>query len=510
MKNRIVVITISAIIVLSIAYKGYAQSVALTEYFQTGYSMRHKLNPALLPQYGYVNIPALGAVSVNIGSNLGLANFLFPLSNGDLATFMHPDISDDQFLSKLKDVNYMQSSVEMSILSVGWFWGRSFWSVDISAHADINASLPYELFHFVKTEMDENPTDYKIRDIEMRVRAYSSLAIGYARAITPEWRMGAKFKFIYSGADMKLEVPQMDIHMSENQWKVMSNARATLAGGLASFTKNGDTVTGINLGFDPSSFGYGGAIDFGFEFKPNAVRGLRFSVGVTDLGFIYYKKADVQRASANGEVVFDGFDNIGTDMDATETTNKLNEDLKDMISLVEDNERRSYSSMLYARLNAGLEYDFFLDKFSVGLLSSTLFNPDRISTELTVSLNMKLLKWLSLSVSYSFLQTQQTIGWALNITPKWGLNLFLASDYTPLVTNPQYIPLNKAHISTTIGLSIPIGNNTLNHRGKENMSDEIEIGFEQDNGQTNKKSKETKKTKDSPEPESESDNILGE
>ncbi|MEG2666622.1 MAG: DUF5723 family protein, partial [Bacteroidales bacterium] len=94
--------------------------------------------------------------------------------------------------------------------------------------------------------------------------------------------------------------------------------------------------------------------------------------------------------------------------------------------------------------------------------STTVFRKTNIKTELTVSLNIHPLEWLSLSASYSFLNTAKTIGWALNITPKWGLNLFLASDYTPLVMSPQGIPISKAHVNVQVGLSIPIGNNRLN------------------------------------------------
>ena len=49
-----------------------AQGPALSEYFLPGYNQRHWLNPALMPQFGYFNFPALGMIGVDVQSNLGL------------------------------------------------------------------------------------------------------------------------------------------------------------------------------------------------------------------------------------------------------------------------------------------------------------------------------------------------------------------------------------------------------------------------------------------------------
>ena len=83
-----------------------AQSgVAGVEYFQPGYAYRHMLNPAFVPQWGYVGIPVLGLFNMDVRSNLGLADFLYPLENGKLGTFMHPEVSSEEFLSNIKKRN---------------------------------------------------------------------------------------------------------------------------------------------------------------------------------------------------------------------------------------------------------------------------------------------------------------------------------------------------------------------------------------------------------------------
>ncbi|MDE7102550.1 MAG: hypothetical protein K2O37_07110, partial [Bacteroidales bacterium] len=51
------------------------------------------------------------------------------------------------------------------------------------------------------------------------------------------------------------------------------------------------------------------------------------------------------------------------------------------------------------------------------------------------------------------------LGWAVNITPKYGLNLFISSNYTPLYVGKAFMPLKRAHANVQFGLTFAIGNN---------------------------------------------------
>ena len=75
--------------------------VSGVEYFQPGYSYRHLLNPAFVPLCGYVGIPVLGNLNASVGSNMGLSTLLYPLSDGSLGTFMHPEVDADAFMKKI-------------------------------------------------------------------------------------------------------------------------------------------------------------------------------------------------------------------------------------------------------------------------------------------------------------------------------------------------------------------------------------------------------------------------
>lgn len=437
-----------------------AQGPAMTEYFMPGYNQRHWLNPALLPHSGYFNFPGLGMINVGLQGNLGLGSLLYPLENGKMGTFLHPDVSAEAALKNFHKNNHLNVNADVSLLSWGWYEGTSFWSVDLSVHAHGDVNLPYEAFEFLKRGMTGDPTSYRLKNIGINAQAWASLAFGHARAITPEWHVGGKFKVLYSAFDLSANLPKTDLLLSGDVWKVQTNGLGQMHGVLQPVV-SGDSLSGFEFGHFGKDAGYGIAFDFGFEYRPNYVRGLRFSFALTDIGFIAYRKQTGAELTLSGEAVYEGMDlsleNGGGEMN-------LNADF----GLTAEVSPKTYCRALFARMNAGVEYDFYLDMFSVGLLSSTYLNWHHVTTELTASLNMKLLHWLSLSVSYSFLKTRQSIGWALNITPRWGLNFFFASDYTPVVYDRINIdgakvpmPSRQINAQFMFGLSIPIGNSVL-------------------------------------------------
>ena len=51
-----------------------------TAYFMEGSTFRSQFNPAFAPLRGYVNIPAIGGVNINVGGNIAEA-----ISSGRLA-----------------------------------------------------------------------------------------------------------------------------------------------------------------------------------------------------------------------------------------------------------------------------------------------------------------------------------------------------------------------------------------------------------------------------------------
>ncbi len=427
------------------------------QYFQPGYAYRHTLNPAFVPQWGYVSFPALGDINMGLTSNLGIADFLYPLKNGSVGTFLHPEVTPERFLKNIKRTNYLNLNFDMSIVSTGWFWGRSFWSVDVRVKAGVQLMAPYEFFEFLKRGMDKNPAVYNIKNMGAQAQAYTEIAVGYARDLDEQWSVGGKFKFLTGVSTASLWVRNMQITLSDEVWKVNSQADMHVFGRLVEL----ETEDNLSLRFGGLSLpsGYGIAVDLGAEFRPAFANGLRFSASVLDLGFLCYGQENVRKYEAQGEVEYTGFEDLGMDMDLSGEIERLTDDMLGMFDFKEVPVYKNYVKRVTPTLNFAVEYGFWGNRFSVGLLSSTTFYALHPESELSVVGNIHPARWFSVSLAYAFVGNRRGLGWAVNITPKYGLNLFISSNYTPLYVGKAFMPLKRAHANVQFGLTFAIGNN---------------------------------------------------
>ena len=65
-------------------------------YFFDSSIQRVKMNPAFAPKTNYFTLPVLGDLSLNVNSNIGVSNFLFP-KNGELYTYLNQNVSSAEF-----------------------------------------------------------------------------------------------------------------------------------------------------------------------------------------------------------------------------------------------------------------------------------------------------------------------------------------------------------------------------------------------------------------------------
>ena len=77
-----------------------------TAYFMEGSTLRSQFNPAFAPLRGYVNIPGLGGLDINVSGNLSIDKILYP-RNGKLVTLLDSSVSTADALSGLKADNLL-------------------------------------------------------------------------------------------------------------------------------------------------------------------------------------------------------------------------------------------------------------------------------------------------------------------------------------------------------------------------------------------------------------------
>lgn len=455
------IIILFVLMMLSVSLHN-AAAQSRTSYFVRNSTQNNELNAAFAPDQGYIGFPFLSGVNFQIGSNLGVSNFLFPLSNGSTGLFLNSEVAPEEFLSGIRKSNLMGINLNYKLVDAGWYTGKdSFWTLSFGIKADVEASLPGELFRFAKLGMYDDPSSYSIRDMGVSGQVYGQIALGYSQGLD-KWvkglRIGGKVKVLASMMDVQADVSRLDLNMSSQSWSVKSNAVGHILGGGLNpvFDENGH-VNGFR--FNPSSLGvagFGAAFDLGVEYtisEGTPVDGMRFSLSVTDLGFISYGKDKSTLLSADGnEFVYDGLDGIGLDTDFNETLSTLGDELLTMVSFSELPVTKEQVRMMTATLYAGVDYSFLKDKMNVGLLYSARFGRFRTENELTLAWNYAPTRAFDIALSYSLLRTHSTIGWLMTVTPRRGIGIFFGSDFTPV----NYTALKFSGVDILEGVTIPV------------------------------------------------------
>lgn len=425
------------------------------QYFDPGFAHRHYYNPALAPRMGYVSIPLLGRLNVVAGTNLGLSDLVFPTQDGRLVNFMNASVSPDQFLSGLDEWNKVVGSLSLDVISAGWHRTKTFWNFGVRFKTMLQGNIPKGFFEVVKRGMYQDPTVYHVQDMDVSIKSYMEASVGFARNIGAGFTIGANLKFLVGVAEAEFRLKSLDTYMGADEWRFSTAAEMSIYGPLVRLNVEDGAVSGIGLGeIRPS--GYGGAVDLGMEYHPTFLPGLRVSVSVLDLGMIGYSAKDVCRYYSDGTISYKGAGSGNLDEFYDESLDGLFDKLTDMFEFHGDQNPVSEMRRLNTVLNLAAEYSFWNGRFGIGLLNTNTFYRSHTDAELSLIASLRPLDWISLSLSYSFIHGREGLGWALNITPKVGLNIFVASNYTSFVVNPQMIPLNHARMNLQFGVTVPL------------------------------------------------------
>lgn len=467
MKRIFLKYTLAGAVLLSSAFTISAQNMR-SGYFMDGYAYKFKMNPAMGSSRGFVALSALGNSNIGINSNLGLSSVLYPKQDGSgLTTFLNSEVDTREALSKFSSHNYMNTNTDLSVVTFG-FWGkkgRMFHTVDLSVKADVETSLPYDLFRFAK-EGSVNGNVFDLSDTGVKANAHVSLAYGFSLPIGKHVRFGARTKFlmgigdveaslkgtkfttgaegIYSVTDgtLKAALP-LGMYLPVNEqnyvdWKSFPETLSTDAGAISS------TCTNFGAAFD-----LGVTVDFLEDFTASA--------SVIDLGFISWNNYSAASAARDTEgnpkttyVVKGGeendFENLG---------DRFLECLD--FNVGADRTRRAI--MLDPTVYIGLEYRMpFYRRMSVGLLSTTKISGIYTWTEGRLSVNVNPTNWFSATTNYAYSTFGHSAGLAFTFHLP-GFNFFVGTDsYLPMLNvSPQFIPINRINTSTTFGINIMFG-----------------------------------------------------
>lgn len=468
---------IISIIIMFLSVVGlHAQQNLRTAYFLDGYTYAYKMNPALQGERGFVSIPVLGKLSLGVESKLGISTFIKP-SDGKLVTFLHPDISDNEFLSGMNRGNVMFANMDIPVIAFGFWTGKAYHTVDLSVRADAGANLTKDLFHFMKVGSADGTDTWDISDFGARAEARMELAYGYSRRFGENVSVGARVKALMGVARADLAMETMNLKLNGDEWAVTAKGVADFAGVLDVRTK-GQTGSATDPAHHDlidwnalhikskdeikkylSSPSMGLAVDLGVAV--DLLDYLTVSASVLDLGFIGWNDA-VHATTPETAWSFTGFENLSLDGETAigGQFESLKDDLLGAMNFMKSGENGGKNSVnLSATAHLGIEARMpFYERLSVGILGTHRFAGAYSWTEGRFSLNWALLKAFSLSGSYAISNMGNSLGAAMNIHLP-GFTLFAGVDSLLPLTNvtPNMIPIDSCNTNLAVGLNIAFG-----------------------------------------------------
>lgn len=446
------------------AMAGASAQKLKTSYFMEGSIPRYDMNAALTPMDGYVNLPFIGAVDVKVNNNyLSVRNLIYPTAGGGHTIFLNSSVDAQMFMKRMPA--HPNIGVETNIGLVGFGnYNREhnyFWSFGWNFRAVGDVSLSRELFGTLKNFSNGY---HSFDGMAIDASSYNEFAFGFAMPVG--WEnlvIGGRVKLLtgIANAEVSFDTAYIDV--------TSDYALAVLGGSVRAANGAGFKMSGFGSGtlkqwLDHmkgwSSRGlldsWGAGIDFGAEAKFLDER-LKVSIGVNDLGFIYWGggRGAVQGRLDNYTVDFRGYNTSG----GQDGKGAVELSKTDNVTFTETGSE-GYSRRLVTTLNVGAEYNFFDNLLGLGLLSHTRFGKYHTQSELTAAATVRPCKWFTAALSHTMINNRAgNFGFAFNFHPR-GINFFLGCDYIPThygKINGHVVPVSTKPFNIHFGLAFTPG-----------------------------------------------------
>lgn len=513
--KRTILVALVALFTLSAS----AQQVT-TLYFLENAPMRHTINPAFQPvSKGFINFSPLGWMSFGLGNNsLTMSDVLFvDPTTGKTITPLHPNADRQQFLKQMRSMTYINGDLTIGLLNMGFrIKENGYLMIGLNERIEGGVTLPKSMFSFFldggMKDLTGGINTISLGGMGAGVTAYSEFSGGYSHKLNDQWTIGGKLKLLFGQAYAGLNSKNLHIDANAEQWRLQGDLGMTI-GGPVNMNYMAQYIDGKNVlemidGFKDGSFdanqlidyktdgkvdvkkvlnmvtpaGYGAALDFGFAWKP--IENLQVSAALTDLGFIYWVKGGKFNCAV--DTVFDGVGEIdysdpryheNHDPNQPFSTDSLMNQVKENLMGLLGGVKMSgagvgFAKMTSARLNVGLDANFWDNRVGVGIVSATRLYNARLYEEVTFGVAFRPVNWFNIAATYSLMNNGKysNIGAGISLMPYDGINMTLAMDYIPTsyaklptgnpVGDPMYVLPDKMKMfNIALGFSICWGSN---------------------------------------------------
>ncbi|MBO4764498.1 MAG: hypothetical protein J5508_02145 [Bacteroidales bacterium] len=418
-------------------------------YFFENSLMRSKLNPAFAPKNDYASIIGIGNFNVDIASNVGLKNFIFP--DGDVNyLFLNDAVPAEKFLSKMpKRDPYLQKRVETDLFGVGMKAGRD-------GYATLSLSLVENGKYVVSGDMlryakSSKSTDLRIFEgSSVCLAGYAALAAGYSHdlsAFVEGLRAGARIKLLLGLAAADIAIDKAGLQTGEDQISALLHGTGSLSG----IRLTADNGFAIAL---PQFNSFGAAIDLGVSYRfpidgPWLVEGLELSASVCDIGGLKYRHT-LSSLLLDHQFNFTGIGDLTSDVSA-----KLEQTVNDLKAFtdIDPSEGDAFAYWLPASIHVGATA--LLPQINAN--AALLYYHAEGHSNVMIAGGYSPYEFLNLGLNWTFIGPANRLGFYAEFIPRKYLGLFLGMECASLSSNNRYIPVRNFTESISFGVNVLFG-----------------------------------------------------
>jgi hypothetical protein len=447
----------------------------------------HLLNPALRPSNSfYLGLPAITGINLNLNNNfIGFSDVFMKGGSADsVITILHPDNNIDDFIKKIKNVEYFAPDVNIQLFGLGFSAGKELYVFfDIIDRVEAKVSFPGDLLklglqgneQFLGTKID-------LTGLGIGAKYYREYGLGFSKKFTNKLRIGAKAKLLSGIASLSVKNNALSLTVNDDYSHSISADMSVNISGPVDVTLKPDNSIDEFLVNDiddvpvfllkTSNMGLG--IDIGAVYEIS--NKLLVSASIIDFGYIKWK-TDVTNLNVKSDFVFSGF-NIEDVVDGTKTLDELATEMVDSLknSFKISETHNAFTTFLPTAINVGASYNL-TKSISVGFLSHSLITSGQFRESVTLSANVNLGNSLSTSFSYTAANhSYNNLG--LGVAFRLGIvQFYTIADKIPLIYNriiindPKSIVLPNSWntINFRIGMNLAFGNNMKKKTDKPMM-----------------------------------------
>jgi hypothetical protein len=449
----------------------------------------HLLNPALRPSNKfYLGVPALTGININVNNNfVNFSDVIMPNQTGDsIISFLHPDYNVDNFISKLKTINYIAPEVNIQLLGLGFNAGKDlFVTLDVTERIVGNFALPKDLFVLaLKGNNDYLGKTINLSGLDARLRYFHEFGMGFSKNFGKKLRIGVRGKLLFGVANISLNNRSLGLTVGDDfSYDFNADLSASISGPVKVYMGTENKIDSLVLDeemikkpayyLSPENMGLG--LDLGAVYQLTGR--IQLSASITDLGYINWKR-DITNLQANSTFKFSGL-NITDIVSGTRTFKEIGQEMVDSLknSFTISKDSSGFSTFLPVGVSVGGKYNLS-KSLSLGILSHSVITGKQLRQALTMSANLNIGNAFSTSFSYTAENRSfDNLGAGLAFRAGF-FQFYIVADKIPvswnkIITNNKTIPLpyNWNTINLKLGMNLVFGNKIKKKEDKPMLSE---------------------------------------